>query len=395
MDVKTKRRDYMQTSFSHHRKEWGVILGFSIVLFILWFLPTGFEKQIYLNAEGVKAKIIEVNNGGLYLTGMIRQGEQRCLIEILDGTYQGKVVEGINLLTGKLEVDKLFEVNDVAWTLLEMNEEHEIIFANLIDYYRLDKQLMLIGLFVILMVICSGYTGIRTLLSFTFSLLSIYKILIPTLLKGFSPLIIALVVGNILSLVTLLLVAGPGKRAWTAMLSYFICSFLTCFLAVRFSELFKMNGAVMEFSEALLYVGYENLNLTSIFQAGIYLACSGAILDLAIDISAGLDEVKKVSPFLTRMNLIKSGFSIGKSVVGTQLTTLLLAYMGSYLTILMVYMAQGTPMMSVLNSQKISAEILHTFVGCIGLVLVSPLTSIICGFIYCTSKNTKPIKKAQ
>ena len=156
-----------------------------------------------------------------------------------------------------------------------------------------------------------------------------------------------------------------------------------------------MNGAVMEFSEALLYVGYENLNLTSIFQAGIYLACSGAILDLAIDISAGLDEVKKVSPFLTRMNLIKSGFSIGKSVVGTQLTTLLLAYMGSYLTILMVYMAQGTPMMSVLNSQKISAEILHTFIGCIGLVLVSPLTSIICGFIYCPSKNIKPIKKAQ
>ncbi|MEE0880825.1 MAG: hypothetical protein UIL36_04370 [Turicibacter sp.] len=159
----------MQTSFSHHRKEWGVILGFSIVLFILWFLPTGFEKQIYLNAEGVKAKIIEVNNGGLYLTGMIRQGEQRCLIEILDGTYQGKVVEGINLLTGKLEVDKIFEVDDVVWTLLEMNENHEIIFANLIDYYRLDKQLMLIGLFVILMVICSGYTGIRTLLSLTFS----------------------------------------------------------------------------------------------------------------------------------------------------------------------------------------------------------------------------------
>ena len=385
----------MQTSFRRHRKEWGVILGFSIILFILWFLPTGFEKQIYLNAEGVKAKIIEVNNERLYLTGMIQQGEQRCLIEILDGAHQGKVVEGINLLTGKLEVDKIFEVDDVVWTLLEMNENHEIIFANLIDYYRLDKQLMLIGLFVILMVICSGYTGIRTLLSFTFSLLSIYKILTPTLLKGFSPLVIALIIGNILSLVTLLLVAGPGKRAWTAMLSYFICSFLTCFLAVSFSELFKMNGAVMEFSEALLYVGYENLNLTAIFQAGIYLACSGAILDLAIDISAGLDEVKKVSPFLTRMNLIKSGFSIGKSVVGTQLTTLLLAYMGSYLTILMVYMAQGTPMMSVLNSQKISAEILHTFVGCIGLVLVSPLTSIICGFIYCTSKNTKPIKKAQ
>ena len=385
----------MQKWFRSHGKEWRVILAFSIILFILWLLPTGFEKQIYLNAEGVKAKIIEVNNEGLYLTGMIQQGEQRCLIEVLDGTHQGNIVEGINLLIGKLEVDKIFQVGDIAWTLLEVDENHGIIFANLIDYYRIDKQLMLIGLFVILMVICSGYTGIRTLLSFAFSLLSIYKLLIPTLLKGFSPLVIALVVGNILSLVTLLLVAGPNKRAWTAMLSYFICSFLTCFLAVNFSELFKMNGAVMEFSEALLYAGYENLNLTAIFQAGIYLACSGAILDLAIDISAGLDEVKKANPILTRMHLIKSGFSIGKSVVGTQITTLLLAYMGSYLTILMVYMAQGTPMMSVLNSQKISAEILHTFIGCIGLVLVSPLTSIICGFIYCPPQNIKHIKKAQ
>ena len=120
----------MQTSFSHHGKEWGVILGFSMILFILWGLPTGFEKQIYLNAEGVKAKIIEVNNHGVYLTGMIQQGEQRCLIEILDGVHQGKIVEGINLLTGKLEVDKIFEVGDVAWTLLEINEK---IYDALVD----------------------------------------------------------------------------------------------------------------------------------------------------------------------------------------------------------------------------------------------------------------------
>ena len=139
----------------------------------------------------------------------------------------------------------------------------------------------------------------------------------------------------------------------------------------------------MDWSESLLYAGYQHLDLTAIFQAGIYLACSGAILDLAIDISAALDEVIKNNPSVSRANLIKSGLSIGKSVVGSQTTTLLLAYMGSYITILMVYMAQGTPLMSILNSQKVSSEILHTFVGCIGLVLVSPLTAIICGIVYC------------
>ena len=114
----------------------------------------------------------------------------------------------------------------------------------------------------------------------------------------------------------------------------------------------------MDWSESLLYAGYQHLDLTAIFQAGIYLACSGAILDLAIDISAALDEVIKNNPSVSRANLIKSGLSIGKSVVGSQTTTLLLAYMGSYITILMVYMAQGTPLMSILNSQKVSSEIL-------------------------------------
>ena len=356
---------------------------FIVLLALLWWIPTGFQKQIYVNSEGVKAKVVEVNNKGVYSTGMIQQGDQRCTIEILEGEHKGQQVEGMNLLTGKLEFDKMFKPGDEAWVLLELDSSNEVIFANMVDYYRIDQQIFLIGLFVILIIAFSGFTGVRTLLSFSFALLSIVKILIPCLLKGIPPLLVALMVGNLLTVITLLLVAGCNKKAYTAMISSMICSLMTCLLAVVFGDLFKMHGAVMDWSESLLYAGYQNLDLTAIFQAGIYLACSGAILDLAIDISAALDEVIKNNPSVSRVNLIKSGLSIGKSVVGSQTTTLLLAYMGSYITILMVYMAQGTPLMSILNSQKVSSEILHTFVGCIGLVLVSPLTAIICGIVYC------------
>lgn len=356
---------------------------FIILLAALWWIPTGFQKQIYVNSEGVKAKVVEVNNKGVYSTGMIQQGDQRCTIEILEGEHKGQQVEGMNLLTGKLEFDKMFKPGDEAWVLLELDSSNEVIFANMVDYYRIDQQIFLIGLFVILIIAFSGFTGVRTLLSFSFALLSIVKILIPCLLKGIPPLLVALMVGNLLTVITLLLVAGCNKKAYTAIISSMICSLMTCLLAVVFGDLFKMHGAVMDWSESLLYAGYQNLDLTAIFQAGIYLACSGAILDLAIDISAALDEVIKNNPSVSRANLIKSGLSIGKSVVGSQTTTLLLAYMGSYITILMVYMAQGTPLMSILNSQKVSSEILHTFVGCIGLVLVSPLTAIICGIVYC------------
>ena len=356
---------------------------FIVLLALLWWIPTGFQKQIYVNSEGVKAKVVEVNNKGVYSTGMIQQGDQRCTIEILEGEHKGQQVEGMNLLTGKLEFDKMFKPGDEAWVLLELDSSNEVIFANMVDYYRIDQQIFLIGLFVILIIAFSGFTGVRTLLSFSFALFSIVKILIPCLLKGIPPLLVALMVGNLLTVITLLLVAGCNKKAYTAIISSMICSLMTCLLAIVFGDLFKMHGAVMDWSESLLYAGYQHLDLTAIFQAGIYLACSGAILDLSIDISAALDEVIKNNPSVSRANLIKSGLSIGKSVVGSQTTTLLLAYMGSYITILMVYMAQGTPLMSILNSQKVSSEILHTFVGCIGLVLVSPLTAIICGIVYC------------
>ncbi|MCU7205997.1 MAG: YibE/F family protein [Turicibacter sp.] len=366
-----------------NRKECVMIGVFIVLLALLWWIPTGFQKQIYVNSEGVKAKVVEVNNKGVYSTGMIQQGDQRCTIEILEGEHKGQQVEGMNLLTGKLEFDKMFKPGDEAWVLLELDSSNEVIFANMVDYYRIDQQIFLIGLFVILIIAFSGFTGVRTLLSFSFALFSIVKILIPCLLKGIPPLLVALMVGNLLTVITLLLVAGCNKKAYTAIISSMICSLMTCLLAVVFGDLFKMHGAVMDWSESLLYAGYQHLDLTAIFQAGIYLACSGAILDLSIDISAALDEVIKNNPSVSRANLIKSGLSIGKSVVGSQTTTLLLAYMGSYITILMVYMAQGTPLMSILNSQKVSSEILHTFVGCIGLVLVSPLTAIICGIVYC------------
>lgn len=364
------------------RKEVVFVITFIVILIMLVQIPTGFEKQIYLNSEGVRARVISVNNSGIYSTGLINQGDQSCLIEIENGSHKGEQVEGNNLLTGKLEFDKLFKAGDRAWVLLSFDSEDNIISATMVDHYRINKEIFLIGLFCILIISFSGFTGLRTILSFAFAFLSIWKVLIPFMLKGYNPLLVALIVGNILTIATLILVAGFTKKAYAAIIGSVACSLVTCLLAIIFGNIFNIHGAVMPWSESLLYAGFITLDLTGIFQAGIYLACSGAILDLAIDISSALEEIVKNNPGISKSELVKSGMTIGKSVVGSQTSTLLLAYMGSYITVMMVYMAQGTPFMNILNSKTISAEILHTFVGCIGLVLVSPLTSIICGLIF-------------
>ena len=291
-----------------------------------------------------------------------------------------------------MDIDKLFEPGDTAWVIIENSPDGNISFVNMVEHYRIGKELLLIGLFALLIIVFSGFTGIRTLLSFAFALLAIWKLLIPFMLKGYPPVLVALVVGCMITVATLFMVAGLSKKAYAAIGGALACSLVTCLLSIIFTKYMGIHGAGLQWSESLLYSGYQNLDLTQVFMAGVYLACSGAILDLAIDISAALDELVTHKPDITRSELVRSGLNIGKSVVGSQITTLLLAYMGSYLSILMVYMAQATPFMSILNSKTISSEILHTFVGCIGLVLVSPATSLISAFLY--SRKRKYNKNA-
>lgn len=353
-----------------------------VVIGILLVIPTGFEKQLYVNAESVKAKVLETNESTVYNNGLLKQGSQVCVVEISQGEYKGQQVEAVNLLTGKLEFDKLFKPGDRALVLIEKDESGKILFVNMLDHYRLNMELLIVVVFMGALVLFSGTTGIRTIISFIFSLLCIWKVLIPLLLKGYHPMLIGLLIGVTMATVTLILVAGFTKKAYCAILGAGTASFITCIMAMGFGVLFKIDGTVMQWSESLLYAGFEHLNLTLIYQASIYLACSGAMVDLSIDIAAALDEVVSKKPDLSAKEILHSGLTIGKSVVGSQATTLLLAYMGSFIAVMMVYMAQGTPMISILNSKSIASEILHTFVGCIGLVIVSPLTALICSYVY-------------
>ena len=104
-------------------------------------------------------------------------------------------------------------------------------------------------------------------------------------------------------------------------------------------------------------------------------------MDLAMDIAAGIDEVALHNPGLSRHELFMSGLRIGRSVVGTMTTTLLLAYSGGYITLLMVFAAQGTPPLVFLNSTVVSAEVVKTLVGSFGLVLVAPFTALVAAYL--------------
>ena len=137
----------------------------------------------------------------------------------------------------------------------------------------------------------------------------------------------------------------------------------------------------MAYSESLLYSGFPDLNLTKIFMAGIFIGSSGAMIDLAVDITSSVCEVIEKKPSIGWREATRSGLNVGRASMGTMITTLLLAYSGGYIALLMVFMAQGTPLYNIFNYKYVAAEIVDTFVGSFGLVLVAPFTALTSGWL--------------
>jgi uncharacterized membrane protein len=150
-----------------------------------------------------------------------------------------------------------------------------------------------------------------------------------------------------------------------------------------------VHGAVLPFAETLLYAGFGHLNLTEIYMAAVFLAASGAVMDLSMDVAATMDEVVANNPNIKSLELIKSGLRVGRAVVGTMTTTLLLAYSGGYITLLMAFMAQGVPIANLFNLIYVAAEVLKTIVGSFGLVMVAPFTALMGGFVFAKRTDEK------
>jgi len=187
------------------------------------------------------------------------------------------------------------------------------------------------------------------------------------------------------------LVAGPTLRGLVAFLGAFLGVLTSCLLAVYFTHKFKVHGAVMPFAETLLYSGYAHLDLARIYMAAVFLAASGAVMDLAMDVAASLDEVVRQQPDIPVLEAMTSGFRVGRAVVGTMTTTLLLAYSGGYVTLLMAFMAQGVPLTNLFNLIYVAAEVLKTSVGSFGLVTVAPFTAVAGALLYTRKRRPRPL----
>lgn len=273
-----------------HRRNTIPILITLIAIVVLICVPNKFSQKIYENTERVSARVLSTDESFIINNGLIKTGEQLCEVEILQGKFKGETVTGSNRLSGSLEQDKIFAVGDKILVTLDYTGD-EIRVATLVDHYRINYEILLVGVFMIFLVGFSGIVGIKAILSFIFTILAMWKLLIPLFLMGYNPILIGMVTTIILVCLIIGLVYGIDRRSLAGIIGALAGSIVTCFMALFFVSRFKIHGAVMSYSEMLLYSGYENLNLTEIFIASIFIASSGAVMDVAVDITSAVAEV--------------------------------------------------------------------------------------------------------
>ena len=352
-----------------------------LLIVVLMLLPTGYEDAMqYQEADRCSALVVSVDNSTIIDTGLVRSGEQRCTLELLGGRFKGQTTVGVNMLNGSVEQDKLFSPGDKALVVVSFSEDG-ITNVTMIDHDRMGAEALLALLFAALLILFAGRTGIRAILSFVLTILMLWKVLVPLYLRGFNPILIGLAITLGLTILIISLVYGFDRRSLSAVSGASLGVLVTCLLGALFTDLFKIHGAVMQSSESLLYAGYQDLNLTRIFMASIFIGASGAVMDLSVDITSAVNEVVEKRPDISWKEAVKSGMNVGRAAMGTMTTTLLLAYSGGYVALLMVFMAQGTPVQHIINYKYVAAEIIHTVVGSFGLVTVAPFTALTSGWL--------------
>lgn len=170
---------------------------------------------------------------------------------------------------------------------------------------------------------------------------------------------------------------GLNKKIITAALGTFGGVLTAGIVSIIFNNVAKMTGAYEDALQLSINSTLINFNFKQILFAGILISTLGACMDVGMSIASSLDEIKQKNPEITWKELFKSGMNIGRDVIGTMTNTLILAYVGSSLTLILLFLVCNMNLYEILNKETIAEEVVTAIAGSMGVVYTVPITSFI------------------
>lgn len=236
----------------------------------------------------------------------------------------------------------------------------------------------LFAFFVLMILIIGAKQGLKTVLSLVVTGWAVLKILLPGILAGINPILITVVVCTGITIVTHMLISGFNKKSLAAITGTMIGVVLGGALANYVIALTRVNGLGTEEARLFFFSFAEGkLDFAGILFAGIVIGSLGAVMDVGMSIASSINEIYCVHPGLSFGQLVKSGLNIGRDIIGTMSNTLILAYTGGSISLMLLLLANDVPYLKYINLDAITAEIIRALTGSIGLFLAVPVTALV------------------
>ena len=252
-----------------------------------------------------------------------------------------------------------------------------------VNHIRLNYITILSVIFFVLVILLGRQKGFNSIVALGFICLAIFMVFIPAILSGKNIYITTIIICCFSIVSTLFIVIGPNKKAVSAMLGCLGGVFLSGLLMLTMDAVLGLTGILDQETRSLLFLPTENpINLRAIVFAGVIIGAVGAIMDVAMSIASALWEIRDAGGASNFGGIFKSGINIGKDILGTMLNTLILAYIGSSLSLILLITVHTTSLLELFNMEMIIVELLRALVGSFGMFLTIPLTAGICGWLY-------------
>ena len=371
--------------FKQHRLTAAVLLGAAVILLLLrlWAAPAPVEDMGATEyAEYETGRVLQVltdstqadpTSDGAY------RGDQMLVVEVTSGRYKGETLQVYNYV-GPLYGVPVKEGDSVALTISTyQNGDHT---ATVYEYNRAMPLAVVVALFLAAAIAVGGKTGLKSLIGLGVTLLCLFWVLLPALMKGAPTLLTVFLICALIAVVTLTILGGVEKKTVCAMAGTIAGTALALLFGVAAQALVRIDGLRVENVEALLQLRQTGtpIGLRGLLVGGVVISALGAVMDVTMGIASSLTEVYAADSQMSRRDLFRSGMNIGRDMVGTMTNTLILAFLGSSFVLILYLYSMNLSLHQLLSSAFLSIEVVSGISSSIGVILSIPITAAITAY---------------
>lgn len=347
------------------------ILALTILIFVAFSFYVYGEEDLLTYEKALVLEVFEEDNIGDENIDTVQFVE----LKVLTGKHKGKTFNIENIQSGHPVYDIPVKTGDKVLVFIEETEDGGFEI-NIADYVRSNYIYILTVGFIIVLLLIGKNKGLKTIITLIFTMLMIFKVLLPLMLRGYSPIALTIVISSIITIVTIVIISGLSKKSFAAIVGTLSGVLIAGFIAFTIGSKVRLTGLSSEEAVMLLYIPQSiNFNFRDLLFSGILLGALGAVMDVSMSIASSTEEINRANSNLTMKELFMSGMNVGKDIMGTMSNTLILAYTGSTVPLMLLFMAYETSLLRIINLDIVATEIIRSLAGSIGLILAIPITA--------------------